>query len=79
MNRKKKKALTKAQKAGIIGTAVFLAVGIIATVTGCVIKWGWIAVLKWFGSSMAIWIYVILALAIFAAVFAIHRMRMEKD
>lgn len=78
MKNKKKRKLEKTQIIAIISTSVFLIVGIAALVIGFGIKDGWDAVLRWFYSRWAIYVYIAIALLIFVLAWVIHKRRMEK-
>ena len=77
-NKKKEKKLDKASKIAIITTALFFGIGLAALAIGFGIKDGWWAVLSWFWSRWAIYVYIALAILIFILIWAIHKRRMEK-
>lgn len=62
---------TKGGKATIIGSSVFLLVGIISLILAYGIKDGWASVLAWFTSRWAMYIYVGIGLWIIAVLYII--------
>ncbi len=77
-DKKKKLKLEKATIIAIISTLAFFLVGIAAIVIGYGVKDGWDSVGRWFTSRWAIYIYIVIALLIFALAWFLHKRRMEK-
>jgi len=59
----------------IISTTIFALIGLIALVVGFGLTYGWMAVLSWFVSRWAIYIYIIIALIGFVVVWVIFRQK----
>lgn len=62
----------------ILSTGIFLAIGITALIVGFGLAYGWLAVLQWFGSRWAIYIYILLGLLVFLVIWVIHKAKMEE-
>ena len=74
----KKKKLDKASKIAIISTISFVLVGLAAFIIGYGVKDGWQSVLAWFVSRWAIYIYIAIAILVFALIWFVHKRRMEE-
>ena len=61
----------------LVGSLIFLAIGIAAFVIGFVIAYGWAVVLAWFGSRWALLLYLFIAIYIFLISFLIHMNKMK--
>lgn len=61
-----------------ISTIIFLVIGIVALFVGFGLQYGFLEVLKWFGSRWAIIIYVAVAIFAFIAIWVYHQKKMKE-
>lgn len=70
--------MTKGAKISLISLIAFAVVGVSAFVIGYGLQDGFDAVLRWFGSRWAVYVYIALALGAFVVAWVIHESRMRK-
>ena len=70
---------TKGGKATIIGTSIFLLVGIASLVLAYGLKDGWASVLAWFTSRWAMYIYVGIGIWIIAVLYIVYISKKYED
>ena len=73
MKKNKKGIFNGKNKWIVISTIIFAIIGIASIVIGFGLTYGWLAVLQWFGSRWAIYIYIIIAILGFLVVWLIFK------
>lgn len=79
MKKNKKGIFEGKSKWIIISTIIFAILGITALVLGFGLTYGFMSVLKWFGSRWAIYIYIIVALLAFLTVWVYFKNKIGED
>ena len=79
MKKKKKGIFDGKSKYIIWGTIAFAILGIIVLIVGFGMAYGWMAVLQWFGSRWAIYIYILLGFLGFLVAWVIFKMKVGED
>ena len=70
--------MTKGGKMALASTIAFAVVGITAIIVGFGLQYGFDAVIGWFASRWAVYLYIALALGAFVGAWAIHEHRMKE-